>query len=448
MILSSKREPIILLLGDIVSFCVALWVTLLVRYFALPSSELWASHIVPFAILFIVWIAIFFIAGLYEKHTLILKSRLGAMILNAQILNSAIAALFFYIIPYFGITPKTTLFIHLFVSFALIQYWRLYIFPFFETKKREKALLIGSGSEMEELKAEVNNNSRYNLQFVSSVDLDSMNDIDFDGEVLPRIYSEGVHVIVADFKNEKVEPLLPKLYNLIFSKVKFIDMHKVYEDIFDRIPLSLVKYSWFLENISTSVQKSYDIGKRLMDIVLSFILGVISLVFYPFVWIAIKIEDRGALFFVQERMGQNNKIVKVVKFRSLAEHSDEGGIAKDPKPTKVGQFIRRTRIDELPQLWNVFRGDLSMIGPRPEIPALVKLYEKEIPYYNIRHLIKPGLSGWAQIYHREHPHHSADTMETKNKLSYDLYYIKNRSITLDLKVALRTLKVLLSREGI
>jgi len=89
-----------------------------------------------------------------------------------------------------------------------------------------------------------------------------------------------------------------------------------------------------------------------------------------------------------------------------------------------------------------------MIGPRPEIPALVKLYEKEIPYYNIRHLIKPGLSGWAQIYHREHPHHSADTMETKNKLSYDLYYIKNRSITLDLKVALRTLKVLLSREGI
>ena len=448
MILSSKREPIILLLGDIVSFCVALWLTLLVRYFALPSSELWASHIVPFAILFIVWIVIFFIAGLYEKHTLILKSKLAATILNAQILNSALAAVFFYIIPYFGITPKTTLFIDLFISFALIQYWRLYIFPFFETKKREKALLIGSGSEMEELKAEVNDNSRYNLQFVSSVDLDSMNNIDFDGEVLSRIYSEGVHVIVADFKNEKVEALLPKLYNLIFSKVKFIDMHKVYEDIFDRIPLSLVKYGWFLENISTSVQKSYDIGKRLMDIVLSFVLGLLSLIFYPFVWIAIKIEDRGSLFFIQERVGQNNKIVKVVKFRSLAEHSDEGGIAKDPKPTKVGQFVRKTRIDELPQLWNVFRGDLSMIGPRPEIPALVKLYEKEIPYYNIRHLIKPGLSGWAQIYHREHPHHSADTMETKNKLSYDLYYIKNRSITLDLKVALRTLKVLLSREGI
>lgn len=448
MILSSRREPIILLLGDIVSFCAALWLTLLFRYLDLPSKELWATHIVPFAILFIVWIAIFFIAGLYEKHTLILKSKLAAIILNAQILNSAIAAVFFYVIPYFGITPKTTLFIHLFVSFALIQYWRLYVFPFFEIKKREKAFLIGSGSEMEELKAEVNNNSRYNLQFVSSVNLDAMDSLDFDGEVLPRIYSEQMHVVVADFKNEKVEPLLPKLYNLIFSKVKFIDMHKVYEDIFDRIPLSLVKYSWFLENISTSVQKSYDIGKRLMDIVLSFVLGLLSLIFYPFVWLAIKIEDGGSLFFIQERVGQNNKIVKIIKFRSLAEHRDEGGIAKDPKPTKVGQFIRKTRIDEMPQLWNVFRGDLSMIGPRPEIPALVKLYEKEIPYYNIRHLIKPGLSGWAQLYHREHPHHSADTMETKNKLSYDLYYIKNRSITLDLKVALRTLKVLLSREGL
>ena len=221
----------------------------------------------------------------------------------------------------------------------------------------------------------------------------------------------------------------------------------LYEDIFDRIPLSLVKYSWFLENISTSVQKSYDIGKRLMDIVLSFILGVISLVFYPFVWIAIKIEDRGALFFVQERMGQNNKIVKVVKFRSLAEHSDEGGIAKDPKPTKVGQFIRRTRIDELPQLWNVIKGDISIIGPRPELPNYVKKYSEEIPYYSMRHIIKPGLSGWAQIYQDNHPHHGVNTFATAIKLSYDLYYIKNHSFLLDIKIALRTLKTLASIAG-
>jgi lipopolysaccharide/colanic/teichoic acid biosynthesis glycosyltransferase len=225
-------------------------------------------------------------------------------------------------------------------------------------------------------------------------------------------------------------------------------MHKIYEDIFDRIPLSLVKYSWFLENISASAQKGYDILKRLMDIALSVFLGVISIFVYPFVFIAIKIEDGGPIFFSQERVGQNNKIIKVTKFRSMEVHNDPHGIASEPKQTKVGAFLRKTRIDELPQLWNVVIGDLSMVGPRPEIPKLVKFYEKEIPYYNIRHLIKPGLSGWAQLYQTDAPKFEAQVGETKKKLSYDLYYIKNRSLMLDLKVALRTIKILLSREGI
>jgi len=115
--------------------------------------------------------------------------------------------------------------------------------------------------------------------------------------------------------------------------------------------------------------------------------------------------------------------------------------------TRVGAFLRKSRIDELPQLWGVLRGDISLIGPRPELPSLVKQYEKEIPYYNVRHLIKPGLSGWAQIYHDAHPHHNLDTLETARKLSYDLYYIKNRSFLLDIKIALRTLKILVSIAG-
>jgi lipopolysaccharide/colanic/teichoic acid biosynthesis glycosyltransferase len=115
--------------------------------------------------------------------------------------------------------------------------------------------------------------------------------------------------------------------------------------------------------------------------------------------------------------------------------------------TKIGSFLRKSRIDELPQLWNVFRGDLSLIGPRPELPEIAKVYEKEIPYYNVRHLIHPGLSGWAQIYHENHPHHNADINETKNKLSYDLYYIKNRSLILDVKIAMRTIMTFLSRSG-
>jgi exopolysaccharide biosynthesis polyprenyl glycosylphosphotransferase len=444
----NKREAFLLFLGDIILFYVALWTMLFVRYDGWPSGEIFSLHAIPFSILFLVWIAVFYIAGLYEKHTLILKSRIGSTVLNAQIVNSAIAFLFFYLIPYFGITPKTNLFIYLVISLALTIGWRSFIFPTFEVKKRQNAFLVGTGSEMRELEQEVNNNYRYNLYFLSSVDLDEAGSFDFQEEIVKRIYSEGVGVVVADFKNEKVEPFLPSLYNLIFSKVKFIDMHKVYEDIFDRIPLSLVKYSWFLENVSTSAEKGYDFLKNIVDVVLSFVLGLPSLIVYPFVCIAIKLEDGGKVFFTQERVGKNNRIIKVIKFRSMEVHDSPDGIAKEPNPTRVGKFIRKTRIDELPQLWNVFVGDLSMIGPRPEIPALVKLYEKEIPYYNIRHLIKPGLSGWAQLYHSAPPKFSAGVDETKKKLSYDLYYIKNRSFILDLKVVLRTIKILLSREGV
>lgn len=421
---------------------------LLIRYLQTPSSELFSTHASPFTFLFAVWIIVFYIAGLYEKHTLILKGKIGPLVLQSQIINCAIAFLFFYLIPFFGITPKTNLFIYLVVSFLLLVVWRTFLFPSLEFKKKQNAILIGSGSEMRELEKEVNGNSRYGIYFLSSVDLDETASLDFQEEIIKRVYSENVSVIAADFKSEKAETLLPKLYNLIFSKVKFIDMHRIYEDIFDRIPLSLVKYSWFLENISVAAEKNYDFLKRAMDFILAISLGLVSLIVYPFVIAAILIEDSDPIFFVQERLGQYNKIIKVVKFRSLKVHKDPEGIAKEPLPTKTGRFIRKTRIDELPQLWNVLVGDLSMIGPRPEIPTLVKLYEKEIPYYNVRHLIKPGLSGWAQIYHQEHPHHAPDSEETRKKLSYDLYYIKNRSFMLDIKIALRTLQVLLSRAGV
>jgi len=440
MSISNKKEALVLFLGDIGFFLVALWLTLLVRYGNTLNDILWMGHLIPFSFLFAIWAFVFFIAGLYEKHTLILRSRLPSIILRAQIINSGIAVLFFYFVPYFGITPKTNLFIDLFLSFGLIYVWRVYLSSFLGFKKREKALLIGGGEEMKELKKEVNENPRYALIFISSLDLNNIEDIDFRNEVLSRIYSENISTIVIDLRNEKVVPILPQLYNLIFSKVRFIDKYKVYEDIFDRVPLSLINYNWFLENISSS-HVTYDFLKRGMDISLSILLGIISVLFYPFVYLAIKLDDGGPIFFTQERVGRNNKIIKIIKFRTMFPGSSS-------KVTRVGDILRKMRIDELPQLWNVMRGDLSLVGPRPEILNLTKKYKKEIPYYNVRHLIKPGLSGWAQIHQEKPPKFDVEYDETKTKLSYDLYYIKNRSLLLDLKIALKTIKTLLSRSGI
>jgi lipopolysaccharide/colanic/teichoic acid biosynthesis glycosyltransferase len=448
----SKKDPILLFIGDIVVFAISLWLTLVVRYGELPTQDLFVDHLIPFGILWLVWFIVFYIAGLYEKHTIILRTRLPADIFRAQITNTLIAVSFFYFIPFFGITPKTNLFIYLALSFVGIVLWRLYGYKLIGgSHHKQNAILISSGEEMRELRDRINSTEGYNLHFISSIDLENVSTIDFNEEILKRIYSEDVSIIVIDFLNEKVEPVLPQLYNLLFSRVVFIDMHKIYEDIFGRVPLSLLKYSWFLENISLAPKFTYDVLKRAMDICIAIPLGIISLIFYPFVWLAIKIEDGGSLFVVQERVGKNNRLVTIYKFRSMT--ADDGGNYGEAgvtslKVTKVGKFLRVSRIDELPQLYNVLKGDISLIGPRFELPALVKIYEKQIPYYNIRHLIKPGLSGWAQIYHENHPHHGEAVMQTKEKLSYDLYYIKNRSLLLDLKIALKTLKALLSRTGI
>lgn len=445
----NRWEASVLFAGDLIILYFSLWATLVVRSFAFPEADVWRSHAVPFSLLFVVWIIVFFIAGLYEKHTTILKKRLPDIILRAQVANSLLAILFFYLVPYFGITPKTTLFVYLIVSFLAIVLWRRYVSALFSVREQQSAVLIGSGEEMQDLKREVNENPRYGLTFISSVDLDSVGAVDFQKEIIELMYSEHITTVVIDTKNEKVMLILPNLYNLIFSGVRFIDMHKVYEDIFDRVPLSLVEYSWFLENISATGKFTYEFLKRCMDIVLSLPLVLLSVILAPFVWCAVRLDDGGPLFITQDRVGRNNTRIKIIKVRTMTG-SDEGDavLKSNHTVTRVGKFLRKTRIDELPQLWNVFRGDISLIGPRPELPAMVKKYEEEVPFYNVRHLIKPGLSGWAQIYHENHPHHGANVAETKKKLSYDLYYIKNRSFFLDLKIALRTVQTLLSRVGI
>lgn len=449
MSLRKRKEPLVLLAGDVFFFLVSLWLTLLIRYRALPSEELFLTHLEPFSLLFAAWVLVFYIAGLYEKHTSILKSRLPQILASTQLVNAAIAVVFFYFVPIFAIAPKTILFIYLFVSFAIILGWRMYGYFLIGRGPVNNAILIGSGEEMKTLLNEVNNSNIYNLKFISSVDLNRADENGFWDEIVSKIYSEDVSVIAIDLAHQNVEPVLPHLYNLIFSNINFIDMHKIYEDIFDRVPLSLLRYNWFLENISTAPHAAYDAFKRFMDVSLSLILLALSLLIYPLVYLAVKLDDGGPVFITQERVGKGGKTIKIKKFRSMQRNDIDLGSAAhtENKITKVGKVLRDTRIDELPQLWNVVRGDLSLIGPRPELPSGVSRYVKEIPYYNIRHIIKPGLSGWAQIYHEKHPHHGVDTEETKNKLSYDLYYIKNRSLLLDVKIALRTLKTLLSIAG-
>ena len=287
------------------------------------------EHLRAFSIIFIVWIIVFFIAGLYEKHTVLFKNRLPNIIFNAQVVNTFIAVLFFYLIPYLGITPKTNLFIYLIISFVLMLVWRIYGYQFISSPKKEKALIIGSGEEMKELISEVNNNFRYRFAIIFSVDLDS--DSNIENHIIDQVKNNGVTSIIVDFRNKKIEPILPKLFRLISPEIQFFDINKIYEDIFDRVPISLLRYDWFLENISLYPKPSFDFFKRLMDIIVAVFLSIVSLIMVPFVWLLIKLEGGGPVFTHQERIGKDNKLIKLIKldFPHLVEDPD------DPAPITI-----------------------------------------------------------------------------------------------------------------
>ena len=224
----------------------------------------------------------------------------------------------------------------------------------------------------------------------------------------------------------------------------------LYEEVFGRVPLSVIDERWLARNVSRYAHVLYDSAKRLMDILVALPAAVISLICYPFIAIAVLFESGFPVFIMQERIGEDDKRVRVYKFRSMTGNDTgeygERGVSKF-RVTRVGHFLRVTRLDELPQLWSIVKGDLSFVGPRPELPPLVARYEAEIKYYGVRHLVRPGLSGWAQLYHDNHPHHGEAVEQTREKLSYDLYYLKHRSLMLDAVITLKTIKKLLTRSG-
>lgn len=444
------RELIILVLGDIIIFNLALWVTLLVRYLEVPDVGRLAMHVPPFLIFSAVWLGIFFILGLYDKHTNLLKKLLVSRIVSAQTINVVVASILFFVID-FGITPKLNLVIYLLISTAFLSAWRLWLAPNVRTRHRQKAILIADGEEAVELADEINNNDRYSYYFSRIIDEEVLSKTgNFEAKILSLIEKEQIDLIVANPRGEMIKSFLPTLFDLSFLRFKltFIDFNRLYEDTFDKVPVKSLQYEWFIANISQSKKTIYDGLKRTIDVVGSALLLIPAGLVFPFIALAIKVEDKGKLFYTTVRIGQFDQPITIYKFRTK-NGTDAGEDALKSKliDTKVGKFLRKTRLDELPQLINVIKGDLSFIGPRPEMPALAEVYSKEIPFYNTRHFLKPGLSGWAQINDYDAPRGGVDVPKTISKLSYDLYYLEQRSLLLDIHIALKTLATLILRTG-
>ncbi len=450
MSLVPKREYVVLLFGDVIIFVISLWGTLGLRYLGIPSPDLFWLHLVPFSILFAAWVVVFFLAGLYGRHTRLFRSRLAATILYTQIVNMVIAALFFFSIPAFGLAPKTILLLYLIVSFVLIFFWRVGIYPHVRSRRRLKGVLIASGPDAQALALEVASDARYPFAFEYVIDTAHAASHEVIQQACRVAEEDDVTFLVVDLSDKAISAALPIIYDAAFHKHQFalLDATALYQEVFEREPLSLINYEWVLGNVSTS--RVYDILKRVIDILCATLGALVSLIFYPFIILAIKLDDGGEILIVQQRVGRYQKPIRIFKFRSMSGNDegkyDDSGKSK-LKVTRVGYWLRLLRLDEFPQLWNVIRGDLSLVGPRPELPALAAQYSARIPYYNARYLIAPGLTGWAQVRHDRDPHHGTDMVETKMKLSYDLYYLAHRSLLLDVFILLQTVRIFVTARG-
>lgn len=222
-----------------------------------------------------------------------------------------------------------------------------------------------------------------------------------------------------------------------------------YERELGKIDISLLQPSWMLFSDGFKYSNRGMIAKRLFDLVLA---SMFFLVLWPFMLltaIAVKLESPGAILYHQVRVGHNGKVFRIYKFRSMRQDAEKAGKAiwaqkNDARITRVGAFIRNTRLDELPQLYNVFAGHMSFVGPRPERPEFVTDLGKQIPFYDTRHKVKPGLMGWAQL---KYPY-GASVEDAKNKLQYDLYYTKNHSFLMDILIMIQTVEIILLGKGV
>jgi sugar transferase (PEP-CTERM system associated) len=253
-------------------------------------------------------------------------------------------------------------------------------------------------------------------------------------------------VIVAMEDRREAMPVR-ELLDLRVRGVLIENASTLQERLTGKLPLDGLNPSTLIFTDGFRMSPLQQLFRRLLSLAVSLAALLICLPFIPFIILAVRLSSPGPIFFKQTRVGQGGRLFTAHKFRTMREDAEAQGAVwaakDDPRVTPVGRFLRKTRLDEIPQLWNVLRGEMGFVGPRPERPEFVQWLSQEIPYYDLRHLIRPGITGWAQVRYQ----YGASLEETKHKLEYDLYYIKHQSIGLDLMIMFETIKTIILRRG-
>ena len=320
----------------------------------------------------------------------------------------------------------------------------------------ERVLVLGTGESGVSLVRHVLGHPEYNMKVVGFLD-EKGQDIG-KSLVNPRIIgaTEDVEEIVAREKIDRVVLSLKErrggtpvreLLNLKLDGIRVEDVHSCFERLSGRITLEHLSPSWLI--LSDGFKKSTVVlaAKRAMDILVSSIILLLVSPLLPIIAIAIYVESGFPIFFRQTRMGHRGREFQLLKFRSMVQNAEKNGpqwaVRQDIRVTRVGRFLRKTRLDEIPQLFNVFRGEMSLVGPRPERPVFCEMLSETIPFFNLRHSVRPGLTGWAQVRFR----YGANVEDARGKLEFDLFYLKNLSLFVDFAILFETAKVVLLGRG-
>lgn len=453
------HKKIVLCLGDVVIFFIALFMSLSVRQLHVVRWEQFQLHLPVFAPLWLIFLVIFFLFDLYHLGVLKNIYRLVYTLFLAMLVNGIVATTFFYTISYFSsVTPKTVLFLFVLFDFLFTLVWRLLFYDFFFANVRyiKKVLVVGSSDINENLSQLIQNDQKvdYSIEGFVSEESGQENPI-FKNirnlghwQSLQKIIQEHkIEEVVVAFDYKKYPQLVRELSDSVALGVRIYEWPVFYEQVFYKVPSNFIDHFWFIHNLNDSGKKIYERLKRAVDIVLAFWGLIILAILLPFIALGIKLTSPGPIFFRQQRVGLNGKLFTLTKFRSMRTDAEKNGAQwatqNDNRVTSFGKFMRRSRIDELPQLWNIFWGDMSLVGPRPERPEFVTILNEKIPFYYKRHMVLPGVTGFAQIMYP----YAASVEDSLEKVGYDLYYIKNRSLFLYFKIMLRTVKIMGSFKG-
>ncbi|MDD2757753.1 MAG: sugar transferase [Patescibacteria group bacterium] len=455
-----RIKQLTLLVGDWLMLYAGLYLGVWLRSWHPPTAAQWSNLFYPMTGLFALATVIFFIVGLYDLGQAKNSWRFFQKFFVAAPIWLAIGVVYFYINQGSTAQPKTVLLLCTVVGFGLVAGWR-YLHNIFLSKTILKTNIVFAGLTAETM------DIIKKLQKEPELGFETVGVIVRPGETaqefLPGLaeyplvekYSDlltakpdlSVQLVVVAPSMAQDQGLMKELYTQLFRQTGVINLAKFYEEIMQRIPPFTFSESWFIANLQEQEKKIYDRFRILIDFIFASLMAIVFAVTYPLVALLIKISSPGPIFFAQERVGRNGQIFKIYKYRSMKAMTADGSAEtngpqyasiEDNRITALGKFMRKTRLDELPQFINIFKNEMSLVGPRPERPEFVAQLTAQMPYYALRHLIKPGLTGWAQI----HKSYYGTIEENLRKLEYDLYYLKNRGILVDTAIILRTFNIL------